>query len=94
MSFFAFLILVVVFFTFRSTIVAVKKDAETAIQHSGKALVAGAVHLRSQVPAVTDEEIELLARQELQLKKLEALNTMNEEELLTYFKANTKTKKK
>lgn len=85
MSFFTFLILVVVFFTFRSTIVAVKKDAETAIQHSGKAVVAGAVHLRSQVPVVTDDELQKLVHQELQLKKLEALNTMNEEELLAYF---------
>ena len=96
MSFFAFLILIIIFFAFRSTIVTVKKDAETAIQHGGKALVAGAVHLRSQVPAGTDEEIELLARQELQLKKLEALSTMSEEELLAHFKAEDKvnTKKK
>ena len=94
MSFFGFIIVLVLFFAFRSTVMTVKKDAETAIQHSGKALVAGAVHLRSQVPAVTDEEIELLARQELQLKKLEALSTMSEEELLAHFKADAKAKAK
>lgn len=94
MSFFAFLILIIIFFAFRSTIVTVKKDAETAIQHGGKALVAGAVHLRSQIPAISDKELELLAHQELQLKKLEALSTMSEEELLAHFKADAKAKAK
>lgn len=94
MSFFGFIILVIIFFAFRSTIMVVKKDTETAIQHGGKALVAGAVHLRTQVPAITDKELELLAHQEIQLKKLEALNNMSEEELLKYFQSETKTKAK
>ena len=94
MSFFAFIIVLVLFFAFRSTVMTVKKDAETAIQHGGKAMVAGAVHLRTQVPAITDKELELLAHQEIQLKKLEALNNMSEEELLKYFQSETKTKAK
>ena len=94
MSFFAFLILIVVFFTFRSTLLSVKRDAEHAIQHGGKALVAGAVHLRAQVPVITDSELELLAHQEIQLKKLEALSNMTEEELLAHFKAEAKSKAK
>ena len=94
MSFFGFIIVLVLFFAFRSTIVTVKKDAETAIQHGGKALAAGAAHLRSQIPAISDKELELLAHQELQLKKLEALANMNEEELLAYFKTDAKAKAK
>ena len=94
MSFFGFIIVLVLFFAFRSTVMTVKKDAETAIQHGGKAMVAGAVHLRTQVPAITDKELELLAHQEIQLKKLEALNNMSEEELLKYFQSETKTKAK
>lgn len=94
MSFFGFIIILVLFFAFRSTILTVKKDAETAIQHGGKAMVAGAVHLRTQVPAITDKELELLAHQEIQLKKLEALNNMSEEELLKYFQSETKAKAK
>lgn len=94
MSFFGFIIILVLFFAFRSTVMTVKKDAETAIQHGGKAMVAGAVHLRTQVPAITDKELELLAHQEIQLKKLEALNNMSEEELLKYFQSETKTKAK
>ena len=94
MSFFGFIIILVLFFAFRSTIMVVKKDTETAIQHGGKALVAGAVHLRTQVPAITDKELELLANQEIQLKKLEALNNMSEEELLAHFKADAKVKAK
>lgn len=93
MSFFGFIILLIVFFTFRSSILAVKRDTETAIQHGGKALVAGSVHLRAQVPAVTDEELQKLMHQELQLKKLEKLEAMSEEELLKFFKADAKTKK-
>lgn len=93
MSFFAFLILIIVFFAFRSTVLTVKHDAEAAIQHVGKSMVAGSVHLRAQVPAVTDEELQKLMYQELQLKKLEKLEAMSEEELLKFFKADAKTKK-
>lgn len=94
MSFVTGIIVLIFVYRFWGSLRNAEQASKTAINSGLNALVKGAAKLEATTPNLTESELSTIAEGRKQIRILESLNEMSEEELLTYFKSETKTKKK
>jgi hypothetical protein len=90
MSILASIVAVVVLYRFWGLLRNVERSSRIAANSGLTALVKGAAKLEASTPSLTEEETRELLKGRKQLRLLERLDEMTEEELLSYFEAEAK----